>query len=391
MAAQFIMPGMTSSNTMGIGGGGNNSEDVAAGAEKAPKKKRYDFDATSGLRGICCLLVIAGNFSHFFSSIPSDPEAYSHYTFDYHTPVTLFFVMSGVLLASLYGDKLSNGPCTCWSAPANRTFWRKRAARLTPLYYLALLVYTPAWFLAPAAFGDKSDAGESDSESDVAASGANNGRWAVPLASLTMTRSFFPLGFVFSEAVGIGQVTYVASLWTISAFMLCYAFTPCLLACCKSGEQPDDSAFCKGPCRSQVQKAWLVFGWLFISLLAYLDVAEEIGLLHLSGVARCLGPFAAGLWTGARLPLLSAHFEAKGAGAAKAATTMLEITTTLVVFCWVGMLGVNFLGRAERITMEVSLPLPRLSSACYGTQTPCILTLSPGLIRYLKKRPLLVC
>ena len=249
--------------------------------QPVPPKKRYDFDATTGLRGVCCLLVIAGNFTHFFSAIPSDPEQYHHHVFDYHSPVSMFFIMSGVLLASLYGHKLE---ARTW-APVNRSFWRKRAARLVPLYYLALALNLPAWLGADAPFGDSSD-GE---------------RWPAPVASLTMTRSFFPVAFLLGDYAGVGQVYYVPSLWTISAFMLCYMFTPCLLSCCKAGEPEgptETGGCCDGPCGAASQKGWLLFGYVLISLIVFADAVSLTGLMHMSGLARCFGPFAAGLYAG---------------------------------------------------------------------------------------------
>ena len=93
-----------------------------------------DFTATTGLRGVCAVavVVIVGNFFLGFADTPE------HVSLDYHTCVSIFFVVSGVLIASLYGSKLTATGC-CWVAhPNNLRFYKTRAARIVPLYYLTL-------------------------------------------------------------------------------------------------------------------------------------------------------------------------------------------------------------------------------------------------------------
>ena len=86
-----------------------DASNTSTEASSLPVKKRFDFSATTGVRGVCALVVIAGNFFHYFCKPADDLEDFQNISLDYHTAVTLFFVISGVLMASLYNGKLE-GP-----------------------------------------------------------------------------------------------------------------------------------------------------------------------------------------------------------------------------------------------------------------------------------------
>jgi peptidoglycan/LPS O-acetylase OafA/YrhL len=100
------------------------------------------FPELESLRGIAIALVVAFHadaaigfpFRNRIGSWPSPPLAFIHAG---HSGVTLFFVLSAFLLALPFLEAAYGG------RPASRpTFYRRRALRILPLYYAAVVVGT---------------------------------------------------------------------------------------------------------------------------------------------------------------------------------------------------------------------------------------------------------
>lgn len=77
----------------------------------------------TGLRGLCCLLVVLYHYKN---------NVWVPGWIDGGIPVSMFFTLSGYLMAHVY---------TTVPLPP-RAFWVKRIARIAPLYYLGLILYS---------------------------------------------------------------------------------------------------------------------------------------------------------------------------------------------------------------------------------------------------------
>jgi len=62
----------------------------------SPTFRDFNLNALTGLRGIFAFMIGSG---HFWMMFGPDPPVI---TWEYFTPVTLFFIMSGFTIASLY-------------------------------------------------------------------------------------------------------------------------------------------------------------------------------------------------------------------------------------------------------------------------------------------------
>jgi len=154
---------------------------------------KIDLDSFNGLRGIAACIVVIG---HLLTYWVGDPKGSTFPVFglDYLSAVSLFFVISGFTLVSIY-DKDDQVPFS--AAGSIKTFLRRRVARLLPLYFLGLVldiavlvVYFPpiAWALG------------------------------VPIALLGL------------QSWTCGQaIVWNGPLWTVSAFFWCYLSFPWLL------------------------------------------------------------------------------------------------------------------------------------------------------------------
>lgn len=166
------------------------------GAAVATPPLELDLAPLDGLRGVCSLLVVTGHFFTFWSP-NSTGTPYPVVGIEYLSPVSLFFLISGFTLVATYHRDLG-APGSPLATPAARgAFFRKRVARLAPVYYLSLAVggwpfvaYTPLW---------------------TAVSG-----FAVTLVGAQ------------SLTVVVGN-DWNGPLWTVSAFVVCYWLFPHLL------------------------------------------------------------------------------------------------------------------------------------------------------------------
>ena len=87
-----------------------------------------------GLRGVCAMAIFLGHQTDLF--VTSRPLG-----LEYLQAVSLFFLLSGIPLARLYSNKVE-------TLEGRRSFWRKRWARLAPIYYLTLILnLIVLWFL----------------------------------------------------------------------------------------------------------------------------------------------------------------------------------------------------------------------------------------------------
>ena len=153
-----------------------------------PHTEMSSFQALTGLRGICSILIVCG---HFFTNFaPVNANSWPSVSLDYFAPVTLFFVVSGFLLGVLYQDKLGE-----WKQ--RRVFWVKRFARLAPMYWFSLIFCLPSLIAYYC------------SEENI---------WMF-IGDLVFT----PL---FVQSVTLVGNDWSGPLWQISAFALCYAIYP---------------------------------------------------------------------------------------------------------------------------------------------------------------------
>eukprot|EP00756_Hemistasia_phaeocysticola_P013208 Hpha_TRINITY_DN15257_c0_g1::TRINITY_DN15257_c0_g1_i1::g.65120::m.65120 len=91
-----------------------------------------DMEPFNGLRGLCALMIFVGHQTDIFLTSPFKGQTVV-IGLEYLQAVTLFFLLSGIPLARLYS---STGKVRTWAG--TWVFWRKRAARLFPIYYLTL-------------------------------------------------------------------------------------------------------------------------------------------------------------------------------------------------------------------------------------------------------------
>jgi len=97
-----------------------------------------NFDATNGLRGLCSLMIAVGHFFDFYTPNFQDEQPVQdgkviHVA--YLIPVSMFFILSGMLYGYLYYDKWE-GDYSCCCCPASDNFKRfmcKRYIRLAPM------------------------------------------------------------------------------------------------------------------------------------------------------------------------------------------------------------------------------------------------------------------
>lgn len=88
----------------------------------------------SGLRGVCAMAIFLGHETDIFLRPISSTQTVL-VGLEYLQAVSLFFLLSGIPLARLYS---TTGKVETWNGCFQ--FWRKRCARLMPIYYLALLL-----------------------------------------------------------------------------------------------------------------------------------------------------------------------------------------------------------------------------------------------------------
>jgi peptidoglycan/LPS O-acetylase OafA/YrhL len=87
-----------------------------------------------GLRGVAILLVFAFHASGLASPDRQHVDPLRAYVYAGHTGVTLFFVLSAFLLSRPFLAEANGGPRQSW-----RRFYERRALRILPLYYLAVI------------------------------------------------------------------------------------------------------------------------------------------------------------------------------------------------------------------------------------------------------------
>lgn len=146
--------------------------------------------ALTGIRGLCSLIIVTG---HFFTFLAPSFD----FTIDYLSPVSLFFVQSGLLLGLFYEDKLD-------TPKQRKDFWIKRFARIAPMYYFSLLLTIPDMIL----FVRK-----------------------ISTTDFILSLIFTPL---FLQSLTVAGSFWNFPLWQISAFAICYAIYPFILKPLKS-------------------------------------------------------------------------------------------------------------------------------------------------------------
>ncbi len=106
-----------------------------------------DLEPLQGLRGVLAMAIFLGHQIDLFLLSPWKKPDQVVIGLEYLQAVSLFFYLSGIPLAKLYGhissgsdsSSGSGGRLSSLSSWSGRlAFWRKRVARLAPTYYLAL-------------------------------------------------------------------------------------------------------------------------------------------------------------------------------------------------------------------------------------------------------------
>eukprot|EP00002_Diphylleia_rotans_P003323 TRINITY_DN12271_c0_g1_i1.p1 TRINITY_DN12271_c0_g1~~TRINITY_DN12271_c0_g1_i1.p1 ORF type:complete len:414 (+),score=91.64 TRINITY_DN12271_c0_g1_i1:67-1308(+) len=164
-------------------------------AEQSVQRK-LDLSPLDGLRGIASLVIVVGHFFTFWSPKVDSDDPFPTFAPEYLSAVTLFFVISGFTLVQVYDkaseDRFSEAPLQ--TSEEKRLFFRKRVARLLPLYGLGLIVG-----IAPLiAYYD---------------------------VGIVIANIFIDLLGIQSLIVVVGN-QWNGPLWTVSAFVFCYLFFP---------------------------------------------------------------------------------------------------------------------------------------------------------------------
>jgi peptidoglycan/LPS O-acetylase OafA/YrhL len=95
------------------------------------KNEEKSFHSLEGLRFIASMGIV---FSHFFLYFDNYPQQYSFIVHKFYLFVDLFFVISGFVIAYVYGGKLSG-------TAEYAEYIKRRFARLYPLHLVTLLFY----------------------------------------------------------------------------------------------------------------------------------------------------------------------------------------------------------------------------------------------------------
>jgi len=88
----------------------------------------------NGLRGVCAMAIFLGHQTDMFLA-PLSSKQTVVIGLEYLQAISLFFLLSGIPLARLYS---ATGKVHTWEG--TQQFWRRRCARLIPIYYLTLVL-----------------------------------------------------------------------------------------------------------------------------------------------------------------------------------------------------------------------------------------------------------
>jgi peptidoglycan/LPS O-acetylase OafA/YrhL len=175
-------------------------------------------DAFDGVRGLAALTVVVGHILTFFTPLATPrPPGQAHaaddaadadfsarwpaFGLEYLSPVSLFFVVSGFTLVHVYErpPQRADDPLPLSTRAQRRAFFRKRLARLAPVYYAGLLLG-----VVPFVIYTRSDA-----------------------AALAVG---FPASLLGLQSLVLWNAqNWDGPLWTVSAFVVCYACFPAML------------------------------------------------------------------------------------------------------------------------------------------------------------------
>jgi peptidoglycan/LPS O-acetylase OafA/YrhL len=215
-------------------------------------------DAFDGIRGISSVFVVVGHVLTFW--VPnigvSDGKPKSDWPafgLEFLTAVSLFFVISGFTLITVYDRPVTDtSPAALSTWPDKKDFFWKRTARLAPVYYLGLIIA-----IAPLICYTSSDF--------IAVS--------IPVA-LVMFQSLALVGFFWN-----------GPLWTVGAFVLCYLCFPSALARTRN---------------KSTRWLWWGIGWMTLISWTITAILSAVGLfdvLHVFGPLR-VPQFLVGVFAG---------------------------------------------------------------------------------------------
>lgn len=107
---------------------------VSASSLAAPRA-RVELPALTSMRFFAALHVV---FYHYLSPLLEGSSWLARLASHGYVGVSFFFLLSGFVLTHVYGDTAFD------EGPTRHAFWRKRLARIYPIYFVAFLLYAPS-------------------------------------------------------------------------------------------------------------------------------------------------------------------------------------------------------------------------------------------------------
>jgi peptidoglycan/LPS O-acetylase OafA/YrhL len=178
---------------------------------EADRPKSY-YPALTGIRAIAAYMVFFHHFNPFEIRNPTSPKLPQtaavdyllHFVEQWHIGVTIFFVLSGFLIASRYMDRIQ--PSWHWL----RFYLQNRFARIYPVYFLVSAIYFAFWFGNILGYKPISTTGPLISLPE---------KVLAVLLNITLVRAYF-LSFLFVGAPAAWSLTIEESFYLLAPFLL---------------------------------------------------------------------------------------------------------------------------------------------------------------------------
>lgn len=178
---------------------------------EADRPKSY-YPALTGIRAIAAYMVFFHHFNPFEIRNPTSPKLPQtaavdyllHFVEQWHVGVTIFFVLSGFLIASRYMDRIQ--PSWRWL----RFYLQNRFARIYPVYFLVSAIYFAFWFGNILGYKPTSTTGPLISVSE---------KVLAVLLNITLLRAYF-LSFLFVGAPAAWSLTIEETFYLFAPFLL---------------------------------------------------------------------------------------------------------------------------------------------------------------------------
>lgn len=109
---------------------------------RAQRQSRKALPALTGIRFVAAMQVVFFHYGASFAARHHFPRPVAALLANGWTAVTLFFLLSGLILSYTYTDQIEG-------KAKRRSFWQARFARIYPVYFLSLLLMLPFAFGRP--------------------------------------------------------------------------------------------------------------------------------------------------------------------------------------------------------------------------------------------------